>query len=283
METYERPDIPVIDSNKGVIKTDPNLSTETVQSALQISNDLGIDVDPVKNFSPNEKLNTQISETSTATRQIANENDKSASLVKPEAENLNYIETLLKNSKIELTLREKRQASTALVIKKMKANRSDGSSGLTEQEELDLINVQEDIKELTQQRDALKLNTAESVISGDLVSVFNDIGQAAKESPWSTAAATTGGFLVGSPGGAYVGFSLATSVGNAQYQFEQATAETYQDLEDITDDLGNPIDDATKTAIALTSGTLQGGLELGTDVAALATLGVLGKSIKSLS
>ena len=55
METYERPDIPVIDSNEGVIKTDPNLSTETVQSALQISNDLGIDVDPVKNFSPNEK------------------------------------------------------------------------------------------------------------------------------------------------------------------------------------------------------------------------------------
>lgn len=274
-------EIPV-DSNQGEIKTDPVLSTESATVSASIANNLGIDLDPVKSFTPNQALNAEVAPTAKATRQIANESDVSASLVKPGVKDLNTIEAMIKNSKIELDLADKRRASTTLVIKQMKSNRVDGELGLTPQEELDLINIQEDVKELNKQREDLKLNTLESVVSGDLLSVFNDTKEAAKESPWATGSLTVGGFLAGGPAGAMLGFNIATSVGNASYQFDQAAADTYLELDGMTDDLGNPLDDTTKTAIALTSGVLQGGLELGADAAASASLGILGKGLSSI-
>lgn len=261
------------------IKTNPSLSNDTISKSLEISNNLGIDLDPVKNFTPNEDLNNKIEPAAKATRMIAGESDTTASAIKPDAEKLSGYEKLLRNSKIELDISDTRKKITNKVMLNVA---SDNGNALTEDDQLELDNLQIQMEDLQTERKSLGLSLGEEVATGDVVSVFNDMYEATKESPWATASAATGGFLLGGPAGAFMGFNIATSGGNAAYQLNAATAQTYQDLADATDDLGNPLDHNTKKGIAFTSGVIQSGLELGGDLALGVTTGVLGKGLISI-
>lgn len=258
------------------IKTNPVLSNDSISKSLEISNDLDIDVDPIKNFTPQEDLNNKIQPVAKATRMIANESDVTASAMKPDAEKLSGFEKNLRNAKIELEISDTRKKITDKVMINVS---SENGNALTPDDQLELDNLQIQMEDLQTERKGLNLTMGEEVATGDVVGVFNDMYQAAKESPWATAAAATGGFLLGGPAGAFLGANIATSGGNAAQQLNVATAQTYQDLADATDDLGNPLDHNTKKGIAFASGVIQSGFELTGDLALTVATGAVGKGL----
>lgn len=260
------------------ITANPVLSNDTISQSLEISKNLGIEVDPIANFTPNETLNNKISPAAKVTRSIASESDKNASLIKPDVEKLNALEKWGRNSSIQLKIDDLNRKITE---KGMLLVASDNGDALAPDDQLELDNAQLDLDQLLEERKNLKLTGVEEVFTGDVVSVFNDTYQAAKESPWLVGSATAAGALAG-PAGAWLAFNISTAGGNAAYQLNAATVRTYQELADATDDLGEPLDHQTKKGIAFASGIIQSGLELTGDLALTIATGAAGKGLSKI-
>jgi hypothetical protein len=257
----------------------PTISNDTVSQSLDISKSLGIDVDPVKNFTPNEDLNNKISPSAKVTRSIASESDANASLIKPDAEKLSGLEKWGRNASIQLEIDSLRRVITD---KGMLNVASENGQGLGPDDQLELDNAEIRMEELQQERNNLKLTGVEDVLTSDVISVFNDTYKATKESPWVVGGAAVGGFAAGGPAGSWLAFNVATAGGNAAYQLNAATVQTYNDLADATDDLGNPLDHGTKKGIAFVSGIVQSGLELTGDLALTLVTGAAGKGLSKI-
>lgn len=261
------------------ITSQPTISNDTVSQSLDISKSLGIDVDPVKNFTPNEDLNNKISAHTKVTRSIASESDANASLIKPDAEKLSGLEKWGRNASIQLEIDSLRRVITD---KGMLNVASENGQGLGPDDQFELDNAELRMEELQQERNNLKLTGVEEVLTGDVISVFNDTYKATKESPWVVGGAAVGGLAAGGPAGSWLAFNVVTAGGNAAYQLNAATVQTYNDLADATDDLGNPLDHGTKKGIAFASGVVQSGLELTGDLALTLITGAAGKGLSKI-
>jgi hypothetical protein len=106
-----------IDENTGAITAPPNLTVDTAAATLKQDQQTEVKTAQPKSFNSTQKINADISPTSTALRSVANEGNQQASLIKPDAKKLNTIEKYIENAKIELDIARKRDVVKDLVYK----------------------------------------------------------------------------------------------------------------------------------------------------------------------
>ena len=252
----------VSNSNYGEIKTDPLFSVDAASKALDISQSLGINVNPVVNFKPKNNMEVEIAPDATATRSVANESDESASLIKPDAKSLSILEKYNENYQIQMKTADLNDQNSAQIIKQIDLRKKGKELSEDELIELDARELQ--IEDLEQRRKGFDLNMAEKVITGDLPSVFRDMVVGAKENPVIASLGLLG--FVGGPALGRTTLSLSTSGASAQYNYDRTLAKTYRDLEQYKDSQGNALPEDLKLGISRVSAGTQASLEFASDV-----------------
>ena len=155
-------------SNYGEIKTDPLFGVPAAAKALEISQNLGIDVNPVVNFKPKNNMEVELAPDATATRSVANESDEAASLIKPDASKLSTLEKYNENFQIQLKTQSLQDLNTKLIFKQMQLR--DKGQDLSEDELIELDARELEISDLEERRNSFDLSTAEKVLTGIVVS-----------------------------------------------------------------------------------------------------------------
>lgn len=260
------------ENNLDTLQTNPVLAPDVAKYNMDLATSAGIDVDPVRNFTPQQKMDNELPVGAAATRKVANVSDSKSSLLKPDAKKLGTLESYIKNSKITLDIDSKRNQITEIVNKQISL-RSQGQE-LDSEDLLNLDNLEIDIEDLATQRDQLGLNWVESAATGDFISVYKDFENAVKENPKTTALGLLG--VIGGPAGLAKGLRVSTAAANAKYNFNRTYAQTYRDLENQVDSAGNKIDEQTKNGISMVSSVIQTGLEAVADVALIKTSQLFG-------
>ena len=251
-----------IDSNLGEIKTNPLLPASTAAQSLDISQNLGIQTDPVSSFKPSNSLETDIDGSATALRSVANESDQAASIIKPDAKKLSTLEKYNESIQIQFKTASLGDKKDQLVLKQIDLRKK--GQELSEDELFALDGTELQINDLEQQRAGFDLNTAEKVLTGDLPSVFRDMAVGAADNP-VVASLGALGFLAGPVVGANT-LALSTSAASGVYNYNRTLAKTYRDLENYKDGSGNKLPEDLKLGISRVSAGTQASLEFASDV-----------------
>lgn len=251
-----------IDSNLGEIKTNPLLPASVAAQSLDISQNLGIQTDPISSFKPSNSLETDIDSGSTVLRSVANESDQAASIIKPDAEKLSTLEKYNESIKIQFETARLGDSNTDRILKQIELRKSGQDLPEDDLWALDATELQ--ISDLETKRAGFDLNMAEKVLTGDLPSVFRDMAVGAAENPVIASLGALG-FLAGPVVGMNT-LALSTSAASGVYNYNRTLTKTYRDLENYKDADGNKIPEDLKLGISRLSAGTQASLEFASDV-----------------